>query len=307
MIQTILAIISHMVAFSAAMLPAILVFFYKHLSLKRSYDYQSILRLVTISILLVIVSVYKVSFIALYSQRSSSEVIPNVSLFFAIAFIVCTFLSIYFIIDRAIIHFKQKPKRLVLNIAAGVTILLAIVSIFLLVSQPQEKNLNYIDLAINFMYPTLTGVLSVAGIISLIFYKRTSKSQRIYSLIFVIAVPLWILDLFFAQQNYFLLTSLPYAVFALIVFIEIFRNCTMNADGKNIHGSSFKDEYDLTDREIEVYKLAAQGLSNQEISKKLFVSVHTVKSHLQHIFSKMNINTRYQLINFEKENEDTKK
>ena len=52
---------------------------------------------------------------------------------------------------------------------------------------------------------------------------------------------------------------------------------------------------------MDVYNLAAQGLSNQEISKELFVSVHTVKSHLQHIFSKMNINTRYQLINSEKE------
>ena len=301
MVQIILAIISHMVVFSAAALPAIMVIFYKRLHLEYRYDFQSVLRVFTVSVLLMIASVYKVSYMALYSQQPLSEANSNISLFFSIAFIVCTFLSIYFIIDRAISHFKQKPRRLVLNIAAGLTILLAIVSIFQLVLQSQAKNFNYIDLAINTMYPTLTGVLSLAGIISLITYKRTSKAQRIYSFIFVLSIPLWILDLLFAQEKYFLLTCFPYAAFLFAVFIEVFScNASKQPAGSRID-ISFKEKYDLTEREMDVYNLAAQGLSNQEISKELFVSVHTVKSHLQHIFSKMNINTRYQLINSEKE------
>ncbi len=307
MTQTVLALISHMIAFSAAVLPAIMVLFYNRLNLRYKFDYQSMLRLVTISILLIIASVYKVSYIALYAQQSSPDVDSKISLFFAIAFIVCTFLSIYFIIDRAILHFKHKQKRLVLNIAAGATILLAIFTIFQLVSQSQENNFNYIDLAINFMFPTLTGVLSLAGIASLITYKLSSRAQRIYSFIFVLSIPLWILDLFFAQQKYFLLTCFPYVAFLFAVFVEVFSHPLPQPENAEKTDSSFKEKYDLTDREIEVYNLAAQGLSNQEISKKLFVSVHTVKSHLQHIFSKMNINTRYQLINFQKEKEDNEK
>ena len=207
MVQIILAIISHMVVFSAAALPAIMVIFYKRLHLEYRYDFQSVLRVFTVSVLLMIASVYKVSYMALYAQQPLSEANSNISLFFSIAFIVCTFLSIYFIIDRAISHFKQKPRRLVLNIAAGLTILLAIVSIFQLVLQSQAKNFNYIDLAINTMYPTLTGVLSLAGIISLITYKRTSKAQRIYSFIFLLRKNIFFSHAFPTLRFYLLFLS----------------------------------------------------------------------------------------------------
>ena len=308
MIQQIFIILSHMAAFAIAQLPIIMVVFYKRLNLGYKYDYQSMLRIVPVSVILIIVSAYKVIYIALYSHKPSS-INVNISLFFAIAFIVCLFLSIYFIIDRAILHFKRKQKKLILNISAGLTILLSIFTIFQLVFQFQENNFNYIDMAINFMYPALTGILSLAGIISLIFYKRASKSQKIYSFIFVFSIPLLLLDIIFAGQKHFMLTSIAYIAYIIEIFIEVFSSATATNKNKIVNDSEdteFKKQYDLTDREIEVYVLAAQGLSNHEISEKLFVSVHTVKTHLQHIFSKLDISTRYQLINFynERENND---
>ena len=42
----------------------------------------------------------------------------------------------------------------------------------------------------------------------------------------------------------------------------------------------------LTEREFEVLQLVSQGYSNQEISKKIFVSSHTVKAHLENIYRK---------------------
>jgi DNA-binding NarL/FixJ family response regulator len=50
----------------------------------------------------------------------------------------------------------------------------------------------------------------------------------------------------------------------------------------------------LSKREIEILALVANGLTNDEISKKLFISVTTVKIHLNHIFGKLNVKNRLQ-------------
>ncbi|MFD7963456.1 response regulator [Streptomyces zaomyceticus] len=48
----------------------------------------------------------------------------------------------------------------------------------------------------------------------------------------------------------------------------------------------------LTKRELEVLQLVGEGLSNQQISKVLFLSQATVKSHLVHIFAKLGVDSR---------------
>lgn len=48
----------------------------------------------------------------------------------------------------------------------------------------------------------------------------------------------------------------------------------------------------LTPREAEVLTMVAEGLSNQAIGRKLFLSEATVKSHLVHIFAKLDTNSR---------------
>ena len=50
----------------------------------------------------------------------------------------------------------------------------------------------------------------------------------------------------------------------------------------------------LTKREKRVAELLCQGLSYQAIADELVVSFHTVKNHVQNIFSKYGVNTRYQ-------------
>ncbi len=50
----------------------------------------------------------------------------------------------------------------------------------------------------------------------------------------------------------------------------------------------------LSRRELEVLHLIAKGVTNEEIGKKLFISVPTVKVHANHIFSKLNVNNRTQ-------------
>lgn len=52
--------------------------------------------------------------------------------------------------------------------------------------------------------------------------------------------------------------------------------------------------FGLTEREIAVLSLVADGLTNIEISNSLFISPHTVKSHVIHIFNKLGVNDRTQ-------------
>jgi LuxR family transcriptional regulator, maltose regulon positive regulatory protein len=48
----------------------------------------------------------------------------------------------------------------------------------------------------------------------------------------------------------------------------------------------------LSQRELEVLRLIAQGATNQEIAEKLVVTVGTVKSHINHILSKLGAHNR---------------
>jgi DNA-binding NarL/FixJ family response regulator len=49
----------------------------------------------------------------------------------------------------------------------------------------------------------------------------------------------------------------------------------------------------LTRREREILRLVAEGMTNEEIGKKIFISEKTVKTHLTNIFDKLKVNNRF--------------
>jgi DNA-binding CsgD family transcriptional regulator len=58
----------------------------------------------------------------------------------------------------------------------------------------------------------------------------------------------------------------------------------------------------LTDPEIRVATLAAEGHTNRSIASSLFLSTHTVNTHLRHVFEKLGINSRVHLTRFVQDN-----
>lgn len=52
--------------------------------------------------------------------------------------------------------------------------------------------------------------------------------------------------------------------------------------------------HELTDREMEVLNLLAQGASNPQIAEDLFITINTVKTHISHILAKLQLENRTQ-------------
>ena len=57
-----------------------------------------------------------------------------------------------------------------------------------------------------------------------------------------------------------------------------------------------KPSVEMSEREMEVLKLAARGMNNQDIANKLFISMRTVQGHLTSIFNKLSVGSRTEAI-----------
>jgi DNA-binding NarL/FixJ family response regulator len=62
------------------------------------------------------------------------------------------------------------------------------------------------------------------------------------------------------------------------------------------HPAPPKELGELTDRELDVLRLVARGLSNAEIGRELYIGDTTVKTHVTHILQKLNLRDRVQAV-----------
>lgn len=70
---------------------------------------------------------------------------------------------------------------------------------------------------------------------------------------------------------------------------------------KGVSFEEFCRKFEVSPRESDIVREICNGLSNKEISEKLFISLQTVKDHSHKIYIKTNVRSRVQLINLVKE------
>ena len=86
-----------------------------------------------------------------------------------------------------------------------------------------------------------------------------------------------------------------------VLFLHLYlqKYYVANVEGKTFADKMLKfiNKYGISKRETEVFELICKGMTNQEISDSLFISVQTVKDHNYNIFLKTGVKNRVQLTN----------
>jgi DNA-binding NarL/FixJ family response regulator len=67
---------------------------------------------------------------------------------------------------------------------------------------------------------------------------------------------------------------------------------------EGIQRDSFIEKMRLTNREVEIVKLLAEGNNSEKISEKLFLSLHAVRTHIKNIMKKLGLNSTADLVRF---------
>ena len=83
--------------------------------------------------------------------------------------------------------------------------------------------------------------------------------------------------------------------------MKILDVCGIAADSEIQKRLSNTYSVNITKRELEILKLMASGYGNKEIAQKAFISLDTVKTHVRHIFQKLEVNSRIQAMTKAKE------
>ncbi len=83
---------------------------------------------------------------------------------------------------------------------------------------------------------------------------------------------------------------------ALIIILKLYLNNNQDeySDVTNVLENLFQ-QYGISKREREIIKEICDGLTNQQIADRLFISLQTVKDHTHNIFRKVNVSNRVQL------------
>jgi len=78
--------------------------------------------------------------------------------------------------------------------------------------------------------------------------------------------------------------------------LDLLMSASIPKMEKEDKGDKEKNDYSLSDREMEILKLTIDGYSYKQIANKLFLSTNTVKKHLSNIYHKLHVTSKAQAI-----------
>jgi len=133
-------------------------------------------------------------------------------------------------------------------------------------------------------------------------YDRRIIAPAIFLIMIIQCLPL----LFYSSQTW-LASIFIFTFFAGNTFLPLWfsygTRLSVSAiePVKDVSFEEFCKNYEVSPRESDIIREICNGLSNKEISDKLFISLQTVKDHTHRIYIKTNVKSRVRLINLVKE------
>ncbi len=133
--------------------------------------------------------------------------------------------------------------------------------------------------------------------------------RKIVAPVLFIIMMIQCIPLLFMETGEWIRIIFIFGFFAGNIFLPVYFSWftlshSFASSGKAVKTDSFGEfcrKYDVSPRESEVIMEICNGLSNKEISERLFISLQTVKDHTHHIYIKTNVRSRVQLINLIKD------
>lgn len=81
-------------------------------------------------------------------------------------------------------------------------------------------------------------------------------------------------------------------------FYEYYTKDSKNSSSKSYSIANLASQYNLTNREVEVLQLIFEDMDNDQIADKLCISGYTLKKHVQNLYRKFNVSTKWNLLKF---------
>jgi DNA-binding CsgD family transcriptional regulator len=165
--------------------------------------------------------------------------------------------------------------------------------------------IKYYFISMNFLYSLLSCLFILflgKGRLIIHDYDRRRIGPGLFIVMVLQCLPL----LFYASQTYiaviFNLTFFAGNTFLPIylTYGTLFTVFTSEPE-KDLSFEEFCKKFEVSPRETDIVREICNGLSNKEISEKLFISLQTVKDHTHRIYLKTNVKSRVQLIYLVKE------
>jgi DNA-binding CsgD family transcriptional regulator len=200
---------------------------------------------------------------------------------------------------------KPKEKRVGRILTNIFTFLFFFLSLFFITLLSKGDWFHALNLTLQYHFASGSFLFVVHGIATLFYIKRAKNRDeesllKGISITFLPLLVLFPLDMVFFRDHLFKLSYICFSVFVIntYYFISRFYFRAYEPEPESIHfEKNVLQQFNLSDREIEITELLIKGLTNKSIGEKLFISVNTVKSHIKNIYKKMNVSNKLQVIN----------
>lgn len=245
------------------------------------------------------------AFLSSYVSPEATAKFSDINMLFALPFLVFAWLML--IKFSAAISGRQ-GSRWFISLFLLLNFLVIIIVGYFLSGDNETKPVSLLKIyfiSMNFIY-SLTGfflIFSPGKLKPLIF----EHDRKIISISLLLIMLLQCVPLLFYKTQPYLAIIFILAFFAGNTFLPFYFNygigfsAIMDETVKNLSFEEFCNKFEVSPRERDIVRELCNGLSNKEISEKLFISLQTVKDHTHRIYTKTNVRSRVQLINLVKE------